>query len=232
MAASCGRFFSVASRFFSAARWSAGVGLTIVCLTALIAVEGLAYTGQREQLIPVLGVTLSDRPTGTVAYLVLSFEERRDHGGLAVQFKTAPGRFSRMAQTAVEQAIYRSARAMGLSPDSWTVVLAVPYKGLTVYGESLSAMVGVSVVALARGEFVSPDRVLTGTVTPDGHIGPVGSVPLKVAAADAAHLRRVLVPEEQDVADGDWRTPFLMQVSPVASVGQAYQALTDDSLLK
>jgi hypothetical protein len=41
------------------------------------------------------------------------------------------------------------------------------------------------------------------------------------------HLRRVLVPEERDETDSDFETPFLMYISPVATVTQAYQALTD-----
>jgi PDZ domain-containing secreted protein len=184
----------------------------------------------REQLVPILGVTLDEKPIGTVANLVLSFEERHDHLGLTVFFKGEPGRFSRMAQTAIQQAIYRTARIAGLSTDSWTVALRVPYPGLTVYGESLSAMVGLSVVALAKGEFIPPDRVITGTVTPEGHIAPVGAVALKIVAANEAHMRRVVVPDEMDVADGDWVTPFLVQVSPVRSVTEAYLALTDHPL--
>jgi predicted S18 family serine protease len=86
------------------------------------------------------------------------------------------------------------------------------------------------VVALAKGEFIPPDRVMTGAVSPDGHIVPVGSVALKVAAANEARIRRVLVPDELDTADNDWRTPFLMQISPVGSVSQAYLALTDHPL--
>jgi predicted S18 family serine protease len=131
-----------------------------------------------------------------------------------------------MAQTAVKQAIYRVSRSLGMSTDSWTISLSVPYQDVTIYGDSLSAMVGLSVAALARGVMVAPDRVVTGTVTPEGHIGAVGSVPLKVAAAGAAHMRIVLVPEEQDIGDSDWQTPFLTQVSPVGSVVQAYEALT------
>lgn len=186
----------------------------------------------REQLIPILGVTFGtgEQPTGTVANLILTFDQRDDQGGLALHFKNWPGRFSPMAQTSVKQAIYRSAKAAGLSPDSWTVVLAVPEPGLTVYGESLSAMVGVSVIALAKGDQIAPGRVLTGTVTPDGHIAPVGSLALKVDAAGQAHMQRVLVPDALDPADGDWKTPFLLQVSPVGSVSQAYLALTDHPL--
>lgn len=189
-----------------------------------------AFSGQREQLIPILGVLMDQQPIGTVANLVLAFDERSDHQGLAVQFKAFPGRFSQMAQTAVEQAIRRAAKVAGLSTDSWSVILSVPYTGVTIYGDSLSAMVALAVVALAKGEFIPSDRVMTGAVTPDGHIAPVGAVPLKVVAAGDAHMHRVLVPDEMDVADSDWLTPFLVQVSPVGSISQAYEALTDHPL--
>lgn len=189
-----------------------------------------AFSGQREQLIPILGVMMDQQPIGTVANLVLAFDERSDHQGLAVQFKAFPGRFSQMAQTAVEQAIRRVAKVAGLSTDSWSVILSVPYTGVTIYGDSLSAMVALAVVALAKGEFIPSDRVMTGAVTPDGHIAPVGAVPLKVVAAGDAHMHRVLVPDEMDVADSDWLTPFLVQVSPVGSISQAYEALTDHPL--
>src|SRR5215831_12084702 len=101
-----------------------------------------------------------------------------------------------MGVSPVGEVVYRAASALGVSPDSWTVTLSFPYPGVTLYGQSCSAMIALSVVAMSKGEVIPPDRVLTGTVTPDGHIGTVGAVPLKVAAAYEAHLRRVLVPEE------------------------------------
>ena len=221
-----------ASTLFRVQRWFVLALLVMVGEVFISSDEVLAggHFQYREQLVPILGVTLAEKPVGTVANLVVSFEERRDHQGLAVYFNPEPGRFSRMAQTAIQQAIYRTARVAGLSTDSWTVALRVPYPGLTVYGESLSAMIGLSVVALAKGQFIPPDRVITGTVTADGHIAPVGAVSLKVAAANEAHMRRVVVPDEMDTADGDWVTPFLVQVSPVGSVIEAYQALTDHPL--
>ena len=185
----------------------------------------------QEEVIPILGITMDKEPMGTIAYLILNFGQRDDESGLQILFKNSPGRFSPMAQTSVEQAIRRAARSMNLSPHSWTVTLAVPYRDLTIYGESLSAMVGLSVIAMARGESIPMDRVMTGTVTPDGSIGPVGSVSLKVTAAKKAHLARVIVPDERDAADRDWQTPFLMQVSPVRSVSQAYVALTEQAVI-
>ncbi|WP_447977725.1 S16 family serine protease [Candidatus Nitrospira bockiana] len=216
-----------------AVRITAWPFLWVIALLAVLAVGVRPASASilREQLIPILGVTIEEKQVvGAVASVRISFEERRDRSGLAVQFQRGPGKFSHMAQTAVEQAIYRTARAAGLGTESWTIVLSVLDPGVTLYGESLSAMVGLSVVALAKGDLVLPDRTITGTVTPDGHIGPVGAVPLKVMAAEQAHIRRILVPEEHDPADGDWRTPFLLQISPVGSVNQAYFALTDHPL--
>lgn len=203
-------------------------------MTASLALAGVgdveAFEGSQEHIIPILGITMDNKPIGTVANILISFQERDDNDGLIVQFRNAPGRFSRMAQAAVQQAIYRSARAAGMRPDSWTVILSVPYPGVTIYGDSLSAMISVSILAMAKGESILADRVITGAVSPDGHIAPVGSLPLKVTAAHEAHLRRVVIPEEMDIADADWSTPFLMQVSPVGSISQAYQALTDHPL--
>jgi Lon protease (S16) C-terminal proteolytic domain len=189
--------------------------------------ESSVQAHTKEVLIPILGTTMGISPIGEVVYLSVTFEKRSDHGGLAVQFKRGPGRFSPMVQTAVQQGIYRAAYALGVSPDSWTVILSLPYPGVTLYGQSCSAMIALSVVAMANGAIIPADRVITGTVTPDGHIGTVSAVPLKVAAAYEAHLRRVLVPEERDETDSDFETPFLMHISPVGTVTQAYQALTD-----
>jgi predicted S18 family serine protease len=136
-----------------------------------------------------------------------------------------------MAQTSTEQAIYRAARAAGLSTDSWTVMVTVDQPKMTIYGNSLSAMVGLTVIALAKGQRILPDRVLTGGIAPDGHILTVGGIPLKVEAAGLAHLKRVLVPDEISPDDGDWKTPFLMQVSPVSSIQQAYLGLTGKPLI-
>lgn len=193
----------------SVGRWIMADALALAIIVPATARPSFADSGRRQQLIPILGLTTDDRAIGTVAYLALSFEERADRSGLMVHFQNGPGRFSWMAQTATEQAIYRTAHALGLSTDSWTVVLSVPYQGFTIYGDSLSAMVALSVVAMAKGEVIPRDRVITGTVTPDGLIGPVGGIPLKVAAAKQARLHMVLVPEKQETAEGNWESCHL-----------------------
>jgi len=202
------------------------------CLAApVLATEPVASSIQRLT-VPILGTTLDKHweQIGVVAEVHIQFERRRDHDGLRLKFHTSPGRFSPGAQRAVQQAINQVVKVSHLDSDSWTVTLTLPYQGLTMYGESLSGMVSLSVLALAKGDPFPRDRVLTGTITPTGQIGVVGGIPLKIEAAHEMHIRTVLIPEELDVADGDWRTPFLMQVSPVGTIKKAYRALTGRSL--
>ena len=201
------------------------MGPTSVLASAKAYHNGLTW---RQQVIRILGTTTNNRSenVGMVGELVVGLEERADHRGIMVTFDDRPGHFSAPAQAAVLTAIDRTARTAGLNTDSWSVSLSVPEPGLTVYGESLSAMVGLTVVALAQGDFIPPDRVITGTITNDGRIGTVSGVPLKVEAAGEGGIKRVLIPQEIAEADGDWRTPFLMQVSPVTSVPEASEALT------
>jgi predicted S18 family serine protease len=157
-----------------------------------------------------------------VDHIMVLFAMRDDARGLDVHFITGPGRFTQKTQAATAQAIARAALALGLSTDSWSVGLSVPTPGLTIDGDSLSAMVGLTVGAMAKGESIPRNRVITGTVTSHGQIGPVGGVALKVAAAHQAGLDMVLVPATHSKS----KTPPRIQVLPVGSVSQAYQALT------
>ncbi|GJL49686.1 S16 family serine protease [Candidatus Nitrospira salsa] len=198
----------------------------------LSAQETAPTTIAKRSVIPILGTTYNEEweQVGIVADVEVEFERRDDHDGLQLDFLTKPGRFSSLAKRSVQEALALVTQAAGLNADSWTVRFRLPYAGVTLYGESLSAMAAMSVVALAKGEMVHGDIVMTGTVTPEGSIGTVGGIPLKIVAAHQEHFRRVLIPEEPDVADGDWETPFLMHVSPVRSVDVAYFALTDHHL--
>jgi predicted S18 family serine protease len=143
-----------------------------------------------------------------------------------LRFERLPGKFSPLAQHAAKLAIERVAAAANMDTIDWTVSLTFPYPGMTMYGESLAAMVGLSVVALAKGEAPISGLSITGTITEDGHIGKVGGVPEKIYGAHRQHLNRILIPEEHHIGDGDWPIPFLMHVSPVSTVEKAYLVLT------
>ena len=197
-----------------------------------MASEKAPPTQVRHQSVPILGVTLNKahHPVGIVMYVMIHFQKRSDHDGLKIQFRKVLGRFGPLARKGVATAIGRAATSAKLQTDSWTVVLSFPYSGLTMYGDSLSAMVALSVVALAKGDAVIYGRTLTGTITDDGHIGTVTGIPFKIYAAYAEQLNRVLIPEDHHPLDGEWRIPFLMHVSHVGTLEKAYQGLTGHPL--
>ncbi|HET6676265.1 MAG TPA: hypothetical protein VFG71_13050 [Nitrospiraceae bacterium] len=208
--------------------------LTIPLLAGLLFVPILVEAGlQRAQIIRFLGVSvvrdLRDARQGAVGELVIGWEQRSDRHGIVVTFLQGAGSFSPDTELAILGAIDRTARAAGLKTDSWNVSLAVREPAGVVYGDSVTGIVGLTVVALAKGDFIPLDRTMTGTIMPDGAIGPVSSVPLKIEAAHRGRLRRVVVPDALDATDADWFTPFLMQISPIQSAAVAYQALTDHS---
>lgn len=182
--------------------------------------------------IPILGTSINEqfRPVGLITQVVIDVYERGDANGLQIQFHTEPGQFSLLARQSIHAAITRALAAANLQSDSWTVLLKFPYSGLTVYGESLSAMVGLSVVSMIKGDHLLEGRALTGTITERGDIGAVGGIQLKILAAYNNHFKRIFVPSEYDVRDGDWRTPFMMHVSPVGTVDEAYFGLTGHHL--
>ena len=183
--------------------------------------------GEISSLVPILGTSIADQSIGVVAYVVVELTKRDDDMGIIIQFPRRPeyGTFSPPTETAIVYAIGRATKIICTKRDSWTVQIFFPYKGNTVYGNSLSAMVALSIIALVEGEIVPHDRVMTGTILSDGSIGGVGAVSKKVEAAHRAHFNRVLVPDERDPSDSDWKTPFLMRVSPVLTVQEAYTKL-------
>jgi predicted S18 family serine protease len=216
------------SRVFRSVFRSLFAQLTITASLIGVLSAAPVTAAPREQMIPVLSHVWEASSKGSVDYVVITFDRRADTSGLAVQFKTTPGRFSRSVQTSIEEAIRRTARSLKLSTDSWTVVLTVPYPDITVSGENLYGMVALSVAAMATGRTIDTGLLLTGTITPEGRIGPAGSTPLRVPAPGRARLRRVLVSKEQPLAERDRPARDLMPVTPISSVTQAFQELTGE----
>jgi predicted ATP-dependent protease len=200
----------------------------LVLVSTLAAAQvswGQAESVRREQIIPILAVTTGERAIGTVVYVVVAFEERIDQSELQVTFQTVPGRFSGLAQTAIQGAVLHTARSLNLLPNSWNVVLTVPYPNMTIGGDSLAGMVALTVAALAQGLPVPSHMVLTGTITPDGSIAPVGAVLLKLGAANTASIRRVLISDQEMVRWTPGEKSPSMQVLPIRSVREAFHAI-------
>ncbi|HYI16275.1 MAG TPA: S16 family serine protease, partial [Thermomicrobiales bacterium] len=107
-------------------------------------------------------------------------------------------------------------------------------------GPSAGALMTIAVLAGYLGDTVDPTVTMTGTINPDGTIGPVGGIPHKIEGAAAAGKTTVLVPGGQrydyDYALG--QSVDLVQVGQqhgvevklVSDIYDAYRELTGSEL--
>lgn len=128
-----------------------------------------------------------------------------------------------------------------------TLLLGAPLKGVRVEfdvtgridGPSAGALMTVGLLALLRGDKIRKDVTMTGTINPDGTVGPVGGIPFKVDGARKAKAKRMLIPVGQRNAPlGDGSTVDVVEVgrrrgvkvSEVADIYEVYKAFTGKAL--
>jgi len=105
-------------------------------------------------------------------------------------------------------------------------------------GPSAGGILTVGVIAALLGAPIRGDMTMTGTISPDGSIGPVGGIDLKLRAAADQGYRTVLLPianmtvrnrdtnvAESAVAMGQ---SLGLEVVPVGNVQQAFSLFTDN----
>jgi len=103
-------------------------------------------------------------------------------------------------------------------------------------GPSAGAVQTVAVLSLLLGDELSTDVAMTGTINPDGTVGPVGGIPEKLTGASAEGYKRVLIPmglrnsysaKEDAVVDVvALGTELGLEVKEVSTVYEAYTEFT------
>lgn len=110
-----------------------------------------------------------------------------------------------------------------------------------IEGPSGGALLTIGTLAALRGDPLRRDTTMTGTIGPDGTIGTVGLVPVKLQAAADAGYEVVLIPAGNAMSvlignDGRPSGPPVnmvefgrelgLEVIPVSDLGEAYTAMT------
>jgi hypothetical protein len=114
--------------------------------------------------------------------------------------------------------------------------------GGRIDGPSAGGLMTVAVLACLLGDEVKEEASMTGTINPDGTIGPVGGIPQKIEGAVEAGKKLVLVPVGQrysfDIAKQEWvdvvehGRRLGVEVKEVSDIYQAYEILTGKELPK
>ena len=75
--------------------------------------------------------------------------------------------------------------------------IGIAYASTGSDGPSAGAVMTVGFAALLKGDRIQRGMAMTGTITKDGTIGPVGGIPDKIRAAVREGYRIILIPEGQ-----------------------------------
>jgi hypothetical protein len=107
-------------------------------------------------------------------------------------------------------------------------------------GPSAGALMTIAVMAATRGDTVRADATMTGTINPDGMIGPVGGIVQKLEAAAKFGKKLVLIPigtrfhvdpnTQKRVSLVTHGQQLGVEVRPIAHIWDAYEALTGAAL--
>ncbi len=109
-----------------------------------------------------------------------------------------------------------------------------------VDGPSAGGLMTAGVLAALRGDTLRADAAMTGTINPDGTIGPVGGIVHKMVGAAKSGKKLVLIPHglryEKNQNTGELVDLFIhgrklgLEVKAVGDIYSAYQALTGAKL--
>lgn len=106
-------------------------------------------------------------------------------------------------------------------------------------GPSAGALMTIGVISLIRGDEILDDITMTGTINPDGTVGPVGGIPYKIDGVVDAGKDRMLIPVGlRNAPDGNGNLVDMVQlgkekdveVIEVADIYEAYELFTGEEL--
>lgn len=140
-------------------------------------------------------------------------------------------------QTSGWMAVITSSLLVGIDPSQYEFSFDVVGR---IDGPSAGGLMTVAVLAGLLGHTVDPSITMTGTINPDGTIGPVGGIPHKIEGAAAAGKTLVLVPSGQrfdyDYALGqsvdlvEVGEQHGVEVRLIPDIYSAYEILTGEQL--
>jgi uncharacterized protein len=154
-------------------------------------------------------------------------------------YESGPARTGPMWEASGWVAVTFASLLLGANPNAYRISFDI---GGRIDGPSAGALTTVAVLSCLLGDTVKPDVTMTGTLNPDGTIGPVGGIYYKLDGALDAGMTIVLIPagqryeyvdELEAMADLVARGRTLgLRVVEVSTIYQAYELLTGQQLAR
>jgi hypothetical protein len=205
--------------------------------------SGATTTGRTSGKTQVDALWFASGPQGAgggTSKVAVSVEKNTGSKELRVGFyESEVGGSGPMWRAAGWMAVISSGLLLGMDPAEYRYTYDV---GGRIDGPSAGTLMTVATLATVLGHTVKPEATMTGTINPDGTVGPVGGIPQKVDGAAKAGKKLVLIPAGQrqavdlaskqsvDVVDRGRRQG--VEVREVSDVYEAYELLTGAALPK
>ena len=88
---------------------------------------------------------------------------------------------------------------LGLNMSNYDFLIKVESESIIVGGPSAGAIMTIGMISALTGWKIRENVLMTGTINPDGSVGPVGGIPEKIEAAAEQGVETFLVPLGQTV---------------------------------
>jgi len=187
---------------------------------ALVELDGMPVEDSEVLRSILAGKRPGDPVTLVVEREAMDEEEAGDEGASRIEMETTltslPGDSAAAALGVIirDRVLYR-----------FPLEVKIETEGLT--GPSAGLMLALGIInVLEEGALVSEGRVAgTGEIFPDGSVGPIGGIDMKIKAAAAAGATLFLAPRDNYEEIGD--RPPGMRIVAVGDIGEALQAIRE-----
>lgn len=201
-----------------------------LAVPSTMAVLRLRFLGcpRREVNADVLVFRNTDPPSGAIKPTVITMEPGQgQYLGISF-FESQIGSAGEQWRSSAWTAIASSSFLLGEDLNQYR--FSFDAEG-GIDGPSAGGLFTSSTLALILGENLQREVTMTGTINPDGSIGPVGGIPLKVRAAHEQGKRRVVIPAGQLTPElQTMETELGIDVEEATNIYQAYELLTGQPL--
>jgi PDZ domain-containing protein len=142
--------------------------------------------------VPVLAaIRANDR--GVFSVMVMDWDKQSAPDPMEVRWGNSRIRVKEAGMGALATAFtYAIDRTTQIRPTGTLTLYGASYAPASSDGRSAGAVLAVGFLAVLRGDGLIRGVALTGTLQPDGRIGPVGGLPDKIRAAAREGYRTVL----------------------------------------
>ena len=207
---------------------------TLVLSTCLLLVTGRLVEAESVVEVPMLAAIQANN-LGVFEVLLLRWDHKPSPSPITLQWQGGnirPGQTNLSSMALAFQ--YALNHTPGIDHAGTVSAIGIAYASTGTDGPSAGAVMTVGFAALLKGDHIRRGIALTGTITKDGAIGPVGGIPDKIRAAAREGYRTVLIPEGQR-DDPRWNINRLawdlnVEVKEVATVEAAYHLMTGGTL--